>query len=163
MNSLIIPFLVYYLVIFAVNYIVVEYGQYFLYDEATPAKGLKVALGSLILASFLTWTHSSFATMFTDDIGKTVLQAILWFGVFVLIYRFHPWHGGGIALATMLIFAGMATLVVDSLTQPKTTARIDTQAPPSKPPRRSFYNNATPAKTDAPPAPAPTTKAAAKK
>ena len=49
-------FAIYWLVLFATCYIVVEYGHSYLYDEATPATGLKVLLGSALLAMMLTWT-----------------------------------------------------------------------------------------------------------
>jgi hypothetical protein len=120
------PFLIYYLLIFVVSYIVVDYGQYYFYDEVTASAPAKVALGALILAAILTKTHSNFATMFTSDIASTVILAIAWSGVFILIYRFQPWHGFGLAMATLLIFAGMATLVVDSMLTPRSTQRYDT-------------------------------------
>jgi hypothetical protein len=120
------PFLIYYVILFAVCYIVVEYGQNYFYDEVTPAAAAKVALGALILASILTYTRSSFDSMFTSDIGKTVGLAIAWSGVFILIYRFQPWHGFGLAMATLLIFAGMSTLVVNSMLSPKPPGRMDT-------------------------------------
>jgi len=86
----------------------------------------------------LTWTRSNYATMFTDDIMWTVLQAIVWFGVFVLIFRFQPWHGGGLAIAAMLLLAGTATLVVDSMLRPRTAPQaID--RPVNKPIRRPTY------------------------
>ena len=120
------PFLIYYLLMFVISYIVVDYGQYYFYDEVTPGAALKVALGALILAGILTATRSNFATMFTSDIASTVVLAMAWSVVFILIYRFQPWHGFGLAMATLLIFAGMSTLVVDSMLSPKSTQRIDT-------------------------------------
>src|SRR6185312_3683220 len=112
------PFLIYYVILFVVCYIVVEYGQNYLYDEVTPGVASKVALGTLILATILTWTRSNFADMFTSDLPRTVLLSIVWVGVFILVYRFHPWHGFGLAIATLLIFAGMSTLAVDSMLSP---------------------------------------------
>lgn len=144
----ILPFLVYYLILFVACYIIVEYGQYFLYDEATPAFGLKVALGTVILAGLLTYTRTNFLTMFTDDILWTVLQAIVWFGVFVLIFRFHPWHGGGIGLAAMLILTTLATIAVDSMFAPKTAQRIDPSVS-TKPVRRPIGPTVAPAPTPA--------------
>ncbi len=119
------PFLVYYLILFVVSYVVVEYGQNYLYDEVPPGMAPKVALGTLILAGVMTYTHSSFATMFTADIGKTTGLAIAWSGIFILIYRFQPWHGFGLAMATLLLFAGMSTLVVDSMLTPRPVDRLD--------------------------------------
>ena len=78
MAVLIWSFLIYYLILFASCYIVVEYGQNYFYDEATPGVAAKVAIGTLLLAAILTWTRSDFATMFTSDLYKTALQAILW-------------------------------------------------------------------------------------
>ncbi len=155
MFSLIVPFAIYYLFLFVISYVIVEYGQNYLYDEVTPGAGLKVALGALILAVTLTWTRSNFATMFTDHFIWTVLQAIVWFAVFVLVFRFQPWHGGGLALATMLIAAGTCTLVVDSMLTPRSTQRINTSKPANKPVRRPAYGNAAPDPKAAPePAPA---------
>jgi hypothetical protein len=113
-------FLIYAVILYVVSYIVVEYGQKYLYDEITPGTPLKVLLGSVILAGLLTYTRTGFETL-----------AIVWSGVFILIYRFQPWHGFGLAMATMLIFAGLSTLVVSSLTQPKPAGRIeDVDHPP---------------------------------
>ena len=145
------PFLVYYLILFVVCYIVVEYGQNYFYDEVTPGVASKVALGTLILAGILTATRSNFATMFTEGIAPTVLLAIAWVGVFILVYRFQPWHGFGLAIATMLIFAGMSTLVVDSMLSPKPAGRIDTTVE-TKPIRRPVYGAPAPSKVETPPA-----------
>ena len=138
------PFLIYFLILFVVCYIVVEYGQNYFYDEVTPAVAAKVALGAFILALILTKTRSNFATMFTADIASTVVLAIAWSGVFILIFRFHPWHGFGLAMATLLIFAGMSTLVVDSMLTPKSTERIDTNKE-YKPIRRPVSGPSVPA------------------
>lgn len=119
------PFLVYYLILFVVSYVVVEYGQNYLYDEVPPGMGPKVAIGTLIIAGVMTYTHPSLATMFTADIGKTTGLAIAWTGVFILIYRFQPWHGFGLAMATLLLFAGLSTLVVDSMLTPRPANRLD--------------------------------------
>ena len=70
-----------------------------------------------------------------SKIGWTVLQAIVWFGVFVLIFRFHPWHGLGIGLAAMLILTALASIAVDSMFAPKTAERIDPRVS-TKPIRR---------------------------
>jgi len=152
MVSLLLTFAVYYLVLFVVCFLVVSQGQDALYDEPTPGFEWKVAFGSLLLALLLTWTRSTFATMFTDDIGKTALQAIAWFAVFVLIFRFHPWHGAGIGLATMLIVTGLASLAVESMFAPKSTQRFEAQQV-AKPIRRPAYAAPQPGK-DAFPAPA---------
>jgi hypothetical protein len=44
-----------------------------------------------------------------------VLQGVVWFGVFMLILRFHPWHAFGLGVATMLLCSGMATMGVESV------------------------------------------------
>ena len=149
-----VPFGLYYLILFVVCYLVVSQGQDALYDEPTPGFEWKVAFGSLILAGLLTWTRSSFATMFTDDLGKTVLQAIVWFAVFVVIYRFHPWHGAGIGLATMLIVTGLATMAVESMLAPRSVERFESKAV-AKPIRRPAYAAPQPRQNTAP---APTAK-----
>ena len=149
MIPVIISFAIYFLVLYVVCFLVVSQGQDALYDEATAGLPWKVALGTLILASMLTWTRSSFATMFTDDIGKTTLQAILWFGVFVLVFRFHPWHGAGIGIATMCIVTGMTTMAVQSMLAPRPTDRYESKAI-APPIRRPAYS--------APPASKPVAK-----
>ena len=133
---LLTSFAVYYLVLFVVSFLVVSQGQDALYDEPTPNFEWKVAFGAGILAAVLTYTHSSFATMFTDDFGATVIQAIVWFAVFALVYRFHPWHAAGIGLATMLIVTGLATMAVDSMLSPRPTDRFESKqlAPPLRRP-----------------------------
>src|SRR4051794_14599555 len=120
MATMIWPLLIYWLGGFVGCYVVVEFGQDQLYDEVTPHVGLKVAGGSLLLAILLTalkyyGVPASYLTMFTDNIIWTLLQAIVWTGVFILVFRFHPWHGLGLGLATMLLVSGLATMGVDSL------------------------------------------------
>jgi hypothetical protein len=107
--------LAYWVILFVGCFITVEFAQNYLYDETTPASGLKVALGTLILAGALTWTRTRFDTLFTNDLGPSVLQAILWFVVFTLIFRFHPAHGFAIGVVAFLILAGTASLAIDSL------------------------------------------------
>lgn len=138
-------FVVYFLILFVVSYIVVEYGQNYFYDEVTAGAPAKVAIGALLLALMMTWTKSNLATMFTEQIQWTVLLAILWTGVFILIYQFQPWHGFGLAMATLLIFAGMSTIVVDSLFSPKPAGRMDITIE-NKPIRRPAYGNQPPPK-----------------
>src|SRR3954471_9716913 len=122
MSAMIWPFLIYWLVMFVLSYIAVEIGQDQLYDEATPMAGLKVACGSFLLAAMLTYFRPTFESMFTTNIAWTVFQAIVWCGVFILIYQFHPWHGLAIALPLMLITSGFATMGVESVTKPSSRA-----------------------------------------
>jgi len=119
--SALVAFLVYWLLIFVSNYVLVEYGQNYLYDEATPRFGLKVALGSFLLALLAWRLRPGFDTMFTSGIHWTALQAIAWAVVFTVLYQFHPTHGLGIGLASMLIVVGLATMTADSLTRPGRT------------------------------------------
>ena len=100
MLTLIWPLLIYWLVGVVVRFIVVEVGHDQLYDEVTRHAGLKVTGGSLLIAILLTWlrwmgTPASYDSMFTANIGWTVLQGLVWFGVFTLIFQFHPWHALG--------------------------------------------------------------------
>ena len=132
------PFLIYYLILFVVSYIVVEYGQSYFYDEVTPGVTWKVALGTLPIAGFMAWSRSNFATMFTEQFAPTFFLAIIWVGVFILVYRFQPWHGLGLGIATLLIFAGMSSLVVDSMLSPRPPGRLDTSIE-NKPIRRPSY------------------------
>jgi hypothetical protein len=115
-------FLIYWMVAFVGCYIVVEVGQDQLYDEVTPHVGLKVTGGSLILAILMTWLKPSYLSMFTTSFAWTVLQAIVWFGVFTLIFQFHPWHGLGLGIATMLLISGLATMGVESILTPTPAA-----------------------------------------
>jgi hypothetical protein len=147
------PFLIYYVILFVVSYVVVEYGQNYLYDEVTPGVATKVALGALVLASILTWSRTNFFSMFTTEISSSVLLAIAWVGVFILVYRFHPWHGFGLAMATLLIFAGMSTIVVDSMLTPRPAGRLDTAVEGNKPLRRPSYGTSTTPQPEAAPAP----------
>ena len=80
----------------------VEFGQNFFYDEATPGVALKVAIGSFLLAAMLSWTRSDFATMFTSDFYKTALQAIVWSGDQELAELYHAQlEGYGLTLAPL--------------------------------------------------------------
>ena len=131
------PLLIYWLVLFVACYTITEVAQDQLYDEVTPRVGLKVGGGTLILAALATKFHPAFNSMFTTNIAWTVLQGIVWFGVFTLIFQFHPWHAAAISILTMLILPGVATLGVDSLLKP--TPKIATSPRgPSQPVRGSL-------------------------
>lgn len=134
--SILWPFLFNWLVLLAVCYAVVEFGQSYFYDETTPGAPLKVALGSAILAAILTWTRTSYDTMLTRDIGKTVVLAIAAFGVFTLIFRFQPWHGFAVGIASVLLVAGFATMGVDSFVN-RNRPLSPTVTTPAKPLRRA--------------------------
>ena len=121
MGAILWPFLIYWVAMFVACYTVLEVGQYQLYDEVTPRSGLKVTGGSFVLAALLTWLRPSFDTMFTSDIPWTVLQAIVWSGVFILIFQFQPLHGAVLGTLTMLVVSGLATMGVQSLTTPRST------------------------------------------
>ncbi len=119
--------LIYWLVTFVGCFVVIEIGQDQLYDEVTPHVGLKVTGGSLLLALMLTAFYykglpASFDSMFTNNILCTVFQAIVWFGVFTLIFQFHPWHALGLGIATMLMLQGLATMGVNSILSPTPVA-----------------------------------------
>lgn len=117
MLTTLIALATYWLILFAVCFILVEYGQSYLYDEVTPGSGWKVALGTFAFAAILTWARSSFDTMFTSDIAWTLLQAVVWFAVFTLLFQFQPPHALGFSLITFVLVSGMATLAVDSMTR----------------------------------------------
>ena len=136
--------LIYWLVIFVGCYVVIEIGQDQLYDEVTPHIGLKVTGGSLLLALMLAAFYykgmaASFDSMFTNNILCTVFQALVWFGVFMLIFQFHPWHALGLGIATMLLVQGLATMGVNSILSP-TPAAVSRPAAfaTSKPVRQSL-------------------------
>jgi hypothetical protein len=111
-------FLLYTFICFVISYVLVEYGQRYLYDEVTQYVGLKVLAGAAVMGASLTYTRSSFDTMFTADFPYTALLALVWAGVFVLIYRFQPVHGAAFALATVLLLPGLATIAVEGVTRP---------------------------------------------
>jgi hypothetical protein len=121
MLAILWPFLIYWLVFFVACYTVVEVGQDQFYDEVTPMVGWKVAGGSFVLAALATWIRPSYESIFTSDIAWTALQAIVWVLVFIFVFQFHPWHALAIALVTMVLVSGLATLGVDSLTKPSVT------------------------------------------
>jgi hypothetical protein len=148
MGAIIWPFLIYWLVMFVTTYIAVEVGHDQLYDEVTPMVGLKVAGGSFLLAALATWFRPSFETMFTANIAWTLLQGIVWFGVFTLIYQFHPWHALAVGIPLMLMIPSLATLGVESMTTP-TRATVTRPRTMSEPFRKSMSPG---------PAPPPVTK-----
>jgi hypothetical protein len=149
MWAIIGPLLIYWLVMFVLSYIAVEIGQDQLYDEVTPRSGLKVAGGSFLLAAMLTLFRykgapATFDGMFTS-LHWTVLQALVWIGVFLFIYQFHPWHALAIALPLMVIASGFATMGVDSVMKPAPAMRPASTLNTSKPFRGSMAPKAQPA------------------
>ncbi len=135
--------LIYWLVLFVSCFVVVEVAHDQLYDEVTPHAGLKVTGGSLLLALLLTvfrayGVPASYESMFTSNIIWTVLQGLVWFGVFTLVFQFHPWHALGLGIATMLLVTGLATMGVDSLlTKSGATAPAPRATVSSQPVRQS--------------------------
>ncbi len=134
--AILLALAVYWLVVFVGTFITVEYAQSYLYDEVTPARGAKIAVGSLILAALLVWARPRYDTMFTSGIGWTVVQAIVWFAVFVLILRFHPVHAIGISLVAFFLLSGMATLAYESFSGSNPSG-VPASRRPSQPLRRS--------------------------
>ena len=92
---------------------------------------------------------ASFDSMFTTNIIWTVFQAIVWFGVFTLIFQFHPWHALGLGIATMLLVQGLATMGVNSMLTPTPGRRSTPAAAVNKPVRQSLA----PPRPAAPPRP----------
>ena len=127
-----------YFLCLGLGYIITEVAQDQLYDAVTPRVGLKVGCASLILALLLTWLHPSFETMFTSNFAWTVLQGIVWFGVFTLILQFHPWHALTLGVLTMLIVPGVATLGVDSIMKPAPRVASMKSLEPKTPVRQSL-------------------------
>jgi hypothetical protein len=112
--ALLPAFLFYWLILFVACFAVVEYGQTYFYDEATPGSGWRVTLGSALLAVYLTWFRPEYHTMFTLYLGYSVILAIAGFAIFTLIYRFNPWHALPLGVVTVLLFSGMATMGIES-------------------------------------------------
>jgi hypothetical protein len=137
MFATVFAFLIYWLVFFVACFIINEQGQNYFYDEVPKYSGLRVAAGSLILAALATWLRPSYETLFTSNISWTLLQAVVWFGVFTLILQFHPWHALGLGLTAMVLVTGLATLGVDSLTKPSPTV-APVQAKGTLPVRKSL-------------------------
>lgn len=156
MATIIWPLLIYWLVMFVVCYVVVEVGHDQLYDEVTPHAGLKVAGGSLLIAIVLTTLRAkgvpaSYDSMFTSNIIWTVLLALVWAGVFLFIFQFHPWHALGLGIATMLLVSGIATMGVDSVLAKATPATQRAGANVlNQPVRQAVTPTTAPASTQAP-------------
>ena len=114
MLALLGPFVFYWLLLFVSCLAVVEFGQSYLYDETTPATGLKVAGGSTIFAAILTWTRPEYHTMFGAELSMTVILAVVAVVVFILVFRFQPWHALPIGLVTVLLVSGLGTMGIES-------------------------------------------------
>ena len=142
-------FAIYWVILFAACFIVVEYSQAYLYDETTAGAGVKVALGSALLAMLLTWTRTEFYTMFTADLPWTVLLGVAAFGIFTLIFRFQPWHALPIGLFAVLLISGTSTMAVQSFTNRNRPSEAASRLK-STPLKRSFPIIPTPPLPDAP-------------
>ncbi len=145
-NLYLLPFLFYWTILFAVCFVAVEYGQSYFYDEATPSAAIKVAIGSTLLAMLLTYTRPHYDTMFTSEILWTVILAIAAFVIFTFIFRFHPWHGAALGIGSVLLFAGMATMALDSF-QNRNRPESERTKYSSKPIRRATGVPVTPPAT----------------
>ena len=129
------PLLVYWLALFVACFIVTEIAQDQLYDEVTPKVGMKIGLGTFLLAILMVLLPPSYDTMFTSNIAWTLLHLIAWFGVFTLIFQFHPPHALGLGVATFLVVSGFATMGVESIMKP-TPRAVTTPSAVNKPPIR---------------------------
>jgi hypothetical protein len=160
MTTIIWPLLIYWLVLFVVCFMLIEVAQDQLYDAVTPHVGLKVAGGSLLLAGLLTALRfygfpASFESMFTTNIGWTLLQGVVWFLVFMLVFQFHPWHALGLGVVTMVLVSGLATMGVESImAKPRDVSRATRAFVPTEPVRQSLGGGA----MDAAPKEAPKSK-----
>ena len=150
----ILPFFFYWLILFAICYIAVEYGQTYFYDEATPSAALKVTLGSAILAIILTITRPSYDKMITSNILGTVVLGLAAFLVFTFIFRFHPWHGAALGIGSVLLFSGLATMALESFQNRNPQASMLTKYP-SKPLRQKAGGPPPPPRVEPPPEPEP--------
>ncbi len=130
-------FLIYTFICFVISFVLVEYGQRYLYDEVTPYVGLKVLGGAVVMGALLTWTKSSFDIMFTADLPYTALMAIVWAGVFILAFRFQPVHGALFALAAVLLLPGLATIAVEGVMRPSPNPATVSRGK-EKPPRKAL-------------------------
>ena len=133
MMTIVWPLLIYWLVLFVVCFMLVEIGHDQLYDAAPKYAGWKVFAGSLSLAGLLTALRAygvpaSFESMFTTNIGWTVLQGVVWFLVFMFVFQFHPWHALGLGVITMVLISGLATMGVDSVLAKRKDVSNATQA-----------------------------------
>lgn len=126
--SIIVIFLVYFLIFYVVSYILCEYGQAYLYDEVTPKMPLKVLAGSLIMAVGMTIARPRLDTMFTSDLGWTVILSIASMVIFTAAYQFQPWHAAGFGLAAFLFVGSLATTTGESLTTSSADPRTTSQA-----------------------------------
>ncbi|MDB5348868.1 MAG: hypothetical protein JWN86_115 [Planctomycetota bacterium] len=149
------PFLIYWLILFVACLAVIEFGQSYLYDESTPSAGLKAALGSAIFAVILTWSRPEYHTMFTANLGKTVVLAVVAFAVFTLVFRFQPWHALPIGLITVLLVSGLGTMGIESFAN-RNRPLSATVKNPGKPIRHS--TTTLPTRTIPVPGPVPTAK-----
>jgi hypothetical protein len=155
--TVVLPIAIYWLMFFVVQYILLEYGQPYLYDETIPWFGLKVLAGSFVLAMLAARFHPSFDTMFTNNIHWSLLQAMAWVGIFTLLYQFQPLHALSLGLMSFVFVPGLATMTADSLSQPRRPV-VTREAAPTGPHRGSLVTP-TPAAPVHPPgqpaAPAP--------
>lgn len=135
--STILPFLGYWLILYVACYILLEFAQNYLYDEVTPGMPWKVAAGTLIFAVLLTIFRTSFETLFMPEPHWSALQALVWFAVFVFVFRFHILHAAGISLIAFVVLSGAATLAINSMSGVNPGGPPANRAP-SKPIRRSL-------------------------
>jgi hypothetical protein len=140
-SAIVWPLLIYWLVFFVACYAACEVGQDFFYDEVNANVGIRSFAGSFLLAAMATWIKPSFETIFTANVAWTVLNGLVWVGVFMFILEFHPWHALGLGLVIMVLVSGLATMGVESLT--KSTPRLaPARSRPSNQPVRKSLNSA---------------------
>lgn len=107
--------LIYWLVLFAACWMVMEFGQKHYYDEVTPYGPLKAAGATLALAAGLAWWHPSSIDMLTGEIYGTALLGIAAFVLFVVVLQFHPPHALLLGPAIVILVAIASAMAVESI------------------------------------------------
>ena len=146
----ILPFVFYWLLLFAVCFIAVEYGQTYFYDEATPSAALKVTLGSAILAIILTVTRPSYDKMITSNILERSSWRSRRSWCSHSCFGSTPWHGAALGIGSILLLAGMATMALESFQNRNVQPSMITKYP-SKPIRQKVGGPPPPPRVEPPP------------
>jgi len=124
MTTLLIAFVLYALIFYAVCYVVTENAQNFLYNQPVQGMPWRVGIVALASAALATWLKPSFDTMFTSEWYWTLLAAVIWFTLFLLVLEFEVVHAAAVGLVTMVLIWGLAGLAVQGVTRsPEETAR----------------------------------------
>ena len=102
-------------IIYAALFFATEQIQQYLYDQVVTGLWWRAMVSATPLAVLLVAHPMRMDTMFTEQFGWTVLQALSWFAVLWIVCRYLVPHALLVGVVLFVTLAPLTTMAVDSL------------------------------------------------